>query len=74
MAFRSIFTMVFDRLFQFRVGVWPAGLEPPAGARNRRKYGKRSLRDVATKGTIPITFTNSKITVNCLSLPKSEAN
>ena len=35
MAIRRIFKMV--RLVYIGLGDWPTGLEPPAGARNRRK-------------------------------------
>ena len=53
--------MAFERLFLVRLGYigdCPAGLELPAVARNRRKSTvkntkNRSLRCVATKGTIP---------------------
>ena len=58
--------MAFYRLFYVRLGYiglgdCPTGLEPPAGARNRRKVTVKNtknhpLRCVATKGAIPKSF------------------
>ena len=66
-GYSPFFTVAFYRLFQVKLGqviapqgqaIGPAGLEPLAGARNRRKVTlknttNRPLRIVATKGTIP---------------------
>ncbi len=57
-VFLRWFLIGYFRLGFIGLGDCPAGLEPTAGSRNRRKAAvkntkNRLLRSVATKGTVP---------------------
>ena len=53
--FVVFFTVAFDRLGKVNVNHCPAGLEPPAFAKIKRKATvKRPLRGDVTKLTIPL--------------------
>ena len=45
-GFRCIFTVAFERFLLVRLGDCHAGLEPPAGARNRRKATVKIRRNL----------------------------